>query len=197
MDEEYLVEAMSKMMMEFSRKGKRRDAAQQAVESVVKKIGYFNGVEVQKFLKSYNAEMGSRGVNEALRLEYFCRVVAEPIYEEMKEHQEAHDSWVSFEEALREAYGYKEQKGRGLYEFDQWISSKKTHQTAMDAFVQFQSYFAQLMERDQRLLGVDKALLFVKSINRRERNAIGIELEDDDGTNGLTENWAEVERVCR
>ena len=69
MDEEYLVEAMSKMMMEFSRKGKRRDAAQQAVESVVKQVGYFNGVEVQKFLKAYNAEMGSRGVNEALRLE--------------------------------------------------------------------------------------------------------------------------------
>ena len=197
MDEEYLVEAMSKMMMEFSRKGKRRDAAQQAVESVVKQVGYFNGVEVQKFLKAYNAEMGSRGVNEALRLEYFCRVVAEPIYEEMKEHQEAHDSWVSFEEALREAYGYKEQKGRGLYEFDQWISSKKTHQTAMDAFVEFESRFAQLTERDQRLVGVDKALLFIKSIDRRERNSIGIQLEDDDGANGLTENWAEVERVCR
>ena len=156
-----------------------------------------NGVEVQNFLKSYNAEMGSRGVNEALRLEYFCQVVAEPIYKEMKKHQEAHDSWVSFEEALREAYGYKEQKGRGLYEFDQWISSKKTHQTAMDAFVEFESRFAQLTERDQRLVGVDKALLFIKSIDRRERNSIGIQLEDDDGANGLTENWAEVERVCR
>ena len=40
--------------------------------------------------------MDSRGVNEAMRLEYFCRVMAEPIYEEMKELQEAHDSWVSF-----------------------------------------------------------------------------------------------------
>jgi hypothetical protein len=26
---------------------------------------------------------------------------------------------------------------------------------------------------------------------------IGIELEDDDGANGLTEDWADVERVCR
>ena len=49
MDEEYLVEAISKMMMEFSRKGKRRDAAQQALEIVVKQIGYFNGVEMQNF----------------------------------------------------------------------------------------------------------------------------------------------------
>ena len=75
MDEEYVMEAMSKMMMEFSRKGKRRDAAHQAVESMVEQVGYFNGIEVQKYLKAYNAEMGSRGVNEALRLEYFCQVV--------------------------------------------------------------------------------------------------------------------------
>ena len=54
MDEEYVMEAMSKMMMEFSRKGKRRDAAQQAVESMVEQVGYFNGIEVQKFL---NVEM--------------------------------------------------------------------------------------------------------------------------------------------
>ena len=48
MDDEHLMEAMSKMMMEFSRNGKRRDAAQQAVESVVKQVGYFNDIEVQK-----------------------------------------------------------------------------------------------------------------------------------------------------
>ena len=73
----------------------------------------------------------------------------------------------------------------------------KTHQSAMDAFLEFECRFAQLTGLDQRLVGVDKVLLFVKSIDRRERNAIGILLEDDDGANGLTENWAEVERVCR
>ena len=40
-----------------------------------------------------------------MRLENIPWVVVEPIYEEMKELREAHDSWVSFEEALREAYG--------------------------------------------------------------------------------------------
>ena len=40
-------------------------------------------------------------------------------------------------------------------------------------------------------------MLFVVSIDRAEREAIGIELEDDDVANGLTEDWSEVERVCQ
>ena len=96
-----------------------------------------------------------------------------------------------------EAYRYKEPKRCKLYEFDQWLSSLKTHQSAMHAFVEFECRFAQLSERDQRLVGVEKVLMFVKSIDRKERNAIGIRLEDDDGANGLTEDWTKVERVCR
>ena len=101
------------------------------------------------------------------------------------------------EEYLLEVYRYEKLRGRGPHEFYQWVSSMKTHQSAMDAFVEFECRFAHLTELDRRLVEVDKVLLFVKSIDRRERNAIGIHLEDDDGANGLTENWAEVERVCR
>ena len=96
-----------------------------------------------------------------------------------------------------EAYRYKEPKRCKLYEFDQWVSSLKTHQSAMHAFVEFECRFAQLSERDQRLVGVEKVLMFVKSIDRKERKAIGIRLEDDDGANGLTEDWTKVERVCQ
>jgi hypothetical protein len=95
------------------------------------------------------------------------------------------------------AYRYKELKRCNLYEFDQWVSSLKTHQNVMHAFVEFKCRFAQLSEQDQRLAGVEKVLMFVKSIDRKERKAIGIRLEDDDGANGLTEDWTKVERECR
>ena len=38
------------------------------------------------------------------------------------------------------------------------------------------------------LLGSDKVLLFVRSIDQAEREAIRIELEEDNGANGLTED---------
>ena len=68
---------------------------------------------------------------------------------------------------------------------------------ATKAFKEFERRFTRLPEREQRSVGADKVLLFVRSIDRAEREAIGIELEDDDGANGLTEDWSEVERVCR
>ena len=112
MDSGYLMEAMSKRMMEFLREGKRRNEAQQAVDRVVEQVSYFNGTEVQSFLEVYNGEMDSRGVDKAMRLDYFCRVVDQLIFKDVKELQEAHDSWVTFEKALLEAYGYEILKGR-------------------------------------------------------------------------------------
>ena len=91
-------------MMEFSRKLKWRGAAQQAIERVVERVSYINGVEVQNFLKAYDIKMDLRGMNEAMRLEYFCKVVAEKIYKEMKALQDGHNSWGFFQETLREAY---------------------------------------------------------------------------------------------
>ena len=195
MDDKLLKEAMSKMIMEFLREGKRRSAAQQAVERVVERVSYFNGAEVQNFLEVYNGEMDSRGVDEAMRREYFYQVVAQPIFKAIKELLDAHDSWVTFEKALSEAYGYEGPKGRGRREFDQWVASAKTHQGATQAFVDFERRFSQLLDREQRLVAVDKVLLFVKSIDRRERMAIGLKLEEDDGTNGLIEDWRKLEII--
>ena len=67
----------------------------------------------------------------------------------------------------------------------------------MKAFLEFERRLARLLEREQTLVRVDKVLLFVKSIDRRERMAIGLELEDDDGANGLIEAWSKDERVCQ
>ena len=106
-------------------------------------------------------------------------------------------TWGSFEEAFREAYDYERPKGRDRREFDEWVASETTHQSATQAFLEFEHRFARLSEREQRLVGEDKVLMFVRSIDRKERMDIGIKLEDDDGANGLTEDWAEVERVCR
>ena len=46
-------------------------------------------------------------------------------------------------------------------------------------------------------MGADKVLLFIRSIDQAEREVIGIELEEDDGANGLTEDWSKVGRVCQ
>ena len=43
---------------------------------MVKRVGLSNGDNVTFYLESYNAEMEVQGVNDALRLEFFCLVMA-------------------------------------------------------------------------------------------------------------------------
>ena len=57
---------------------------QQVVECVAKRVGRFNGEKVPFFMEAYNEEMNVRGVDDALRLEFFCRIVAPRIYAEVK-----------------------------------------------------------------------------------------------------------------
>ena len=106
MEDFNFAEMMAKIVMDAGRKKARRDASQQAVARVVDRVDRFKGDEDPKILTAYNAEMTKWGVDEATRLEYFCRVVAVSMHEEVKELRKVHESWESFEEALLEAYGY-------------------------------------------------------------------------------------------
>jgi hypothetical protein len=148
-------------------------------------------------LEAYNGEMDARGVQDALRLECFCRVVADPIYAEVKELRNAHGSWESFEGALLEACGYAKPEGSGRREFDRWVASARRHQNVMDAFQEFERCFSQLSESERISVGADKVRLFLKMVYHEERMDILFELQDDDGAHGLTEEWSEVECVCR
>ena len=70
---------------------------------MVGRVSWFNVDKIPIFLRAYNVEMTKWGMEEATRMEYFCRVVAVSMHKEVKELREAHESWESFEGALLEA----------------------------------------------------------------------------------------------
>ena len=161
---------------------------------MVERVRRFNGDKLPFYMEVYNAEMDIRSVNDAFRLKFFCQVTAPRIHTEVKQLEETHSSWETFGEALWRAYD-EPLRCRNRRDFDHWVVSAKTHRGATKAFLEFGRRFAQLTEQEQRLVGAEKVLLFVSSIDRAEREVIGIELEEDDRANGLTEDWSKVERV--
>ena len=161
MDEGSFTELFVEAVREFGRATARREAAQRAVECVVERVGRFNGDDVPFYMQAYNEEMSARDVDEALRLEFFCRVAAPRVHAEVKELGEALISWEAFEEALWQKYG-EPPKSRNRRDFDQWVASAKTHCGAAKAFQEFGRRFARLPEREQRLVGADKVLLFIR-----------------------------------
>ena len=68
--------SLLKVVREFGRATARREVVQRAVECVVESVSHFNGDDVPYYMQAYNEEMNARDVDEALRLEFFCRVVA-------------------------------------------------------------------------------------------------------------------------
>ena len=86
MEEDFnFAEMMAKIVMDAERKKARQDADLQAVERVVGLVGRFNGNDIPKNLRAYNAEITEWGVYKATRLDIFCRVAAVSRYEEVKE----------------------------------------------------------------------------------------------------------------
>ena len=167
------------------------------IQRLVQRNGQFGGKDLSCYLRDYKVEMLRYGISEKLQVISFNRVATDELQESIHKIQQQNPTWGSFEEALREAYDYERPKGRDRREFDEWVASEKTHQSATQAFLEFEHRFARLSVREQRLVGEDKVLMFVRSIDRKERMDIGIKLEDKDGANGLIEDWAEVKRVCR
>ena len=65
---------------------------------MVKKVGCVNGDEVPNFLEAYKAKMMKRDVDEEMRQKYFCWVAAVSMHKEVKDLEEAHEKWESFQE---------------------------------------------------------------------------------------------------
>jgi hypothetical protein len=81
-----------------------------------------------------------------------------------------------------------------LREFMEWVEMPGKERSASVLFRELQERFARLSTLDRMVLDTSHVLLFVKSVDARDREKIfGLLLETD---NGLTADWAVVKRVC-
>ena len=74
LEEDGFVELFVEAVREFGRATTRREAATRAVECVTERVDHFNGESVPSYMQAYNEEMDVRGVEDALRLEFFFQI---------------------------------------------------------------------------------------------------------------------------
>ena len=148
MEEDGFGQLFIEAVREFGRAATRRETAQRAVECVAKRVSRFQWGRSPILYASLQRGNGRGGVDDALRLEFFCRVATPRIYAEVKKLGEALVSWEAFEEALWQAYN-ELPRSRNRCDFDQWVASAKTHCGAAKVFQEFGRRFARLPEREQ------------------------------------------------
>jgi hypothetical protein len=75
----------------------------------------------------------------------------------------------------------------------EWVETPGKGRTASALLWEFQDRFVRLSALDRTVLDTSRVLLFVKPVDVRDREKIGLLLETNDG---LTTDWAVVKRVC-
>jgi hypothetical protein len=102
-------------------------------------------------------------------------------------------SWEEFESGLLEKYGHDDGLRLSKRDFMEWVETLGKGKSASALLWEFEDRFARLSALDRTVLDTSRVLLFVKSVDVRDRETIGSLLETDDG---LTTDWAMVKRVC-
>ena len=75
----------------------------------------------------------------------------------------------------------------------EWIETPDKGRNTSVLLREFEERFARLSTLDRTILDTSCVLLFVKSVDARDREQVGLLLETEDG---LTADWAAVKRVC-
>ena len=75
----------------------------------------------------------------------------------------------------------------------EWVESPEKGRNASILLREFEEHFARLSALDRTILDTSRVLLFVKSVDERDRDQVGSLLETEDG---LTTDWAAVKRAC-
>ena len=188
-----LAEAMASAVDRIVNAREGAGALDRAIEAVVGTIGRFSGKDATKYLASYGAEMLMRDIPEERRLAGFPRVAMPSIHAEVLEVRAESRTWEEFEGRLLEKYGLDDALRLSKRDFMAWVESPGKGRNASALLREFEENFARLSALDRTILDTSRVLLFVKSVDERDREQVGLLLETEDG---LTTDWAAVKRVC-
>ena len=75
----------------------------------------------------------------------------------------------------------------------EWVQTPKKGRNASALLRDFEERFARLSALEKTILDTNRVLLFIKAVDVRDRERVGLLLETDEG---LTTDWAVVKRFC-
>ena len=90
-------------------------------------------------------------------------------------------TWEEFEGRLLEKYGLDDALRLSKRDFMEWVETPDKGRNASVLLREFEERFARLSVLDRTILDTSRVLLFVKSVDERDREQVGLLLETDDG----------------
>ena len=138
--------------------------------------------------------MVMRDISEDRRLAGFARVATPGIHAEVLEVRAESQTWEEFEGQLLEKYGLDDALQLSKRGFMEWVEPPEKGRNVSVLLWEFEERFARLSTLDRTVLDTSHVLLFVKSMDVRDRGQVGLLLKTDDG---LTADWVVVKMSLR
>ena len=185
-----LAEAMASAVDRIVSAREGTSALDRAIKAIVVTIGHFGGKDATSYLKACRAEMVMRDIPEDRLLAGFPWVAMSGIHAEVRAESRTQEE---FEGRLLEKYRNDDALRLSKREFMEWVETPEKGRNASVLLREFEEHFARLLALDRTVLDTSRVLLFVKSVDVRDREQVGLLLETDDE---LTGDWAVVKGVC-
>ena len=176
-----LAEAMASTVDRIVTAREGTSALDRAIEAIVGTIGRFGGKDAMSYLEAYRTEMVMRDIPEDRRLAGFPRVAMPGIHAEVLEVRAESRSWEDFEGRPLEKYELDDALRLSKRKFMEWVETPEKGRNALVLLREFEERFARLLALDRTILDTSRVLLFVKSVDSRDQEQVGLLLETDDG----------------
>ena len=188
-----LAQAMTRMMDQMLQERDNVAGLDAAIDRIVDTNGCFDGRNVTRYLETYKTEMRKKGIPTTKQVTSFSRIVTSSLYSRVLELQETNPEWSSFERSLLEEYGFGDSSRMTKKDLMDWVESSNKELSASATLHEFEQRFDRLPALDKTILDSNKVLLFIKSVDEKDRRDLGLLLENDEG---LISDWAAVKRAC-
>ena len=137
-------------------------ALDRAIETIVGTIGRFGGKDATSYLEAYRAEMSG-------------------IHAELLEVRAESRTWEEFEGQILVKYRLDDVLRLSKRDFMEWVETPEKGRNAPILLREFEERSTRLSALDRTILDTSRVLLFVKSMDMRDREQVGLLLETDDG----------------
>jgi hypothetical protein len=114
------------------------------VERIVKCNGEFNGKDVSRYLRDYKAQMLRCGISEGYQVIAFNRVAADCLQASLRELQQQHPTWPTFEAAMKTAYTMEDTSKPKRRNFEDWVDTSNKGLKVIEVFFEIEDRFGML-----------------------------------------------------
>ena len=167
-----------------------------ALQTVVAKVGRFDGRNITKFLRLYTCEMEVHQVSQERMIATFDLAVVPELREKVQELHDGVILWSRFEELLKDEFFEEDQERMTKRSFLEWIEQRPGVKMAPNELIrEFEKKFGQLPRQERQLLDPRKTELFLQATDEDLEDKLFIYLADRTSESGFTNDWRQVKET--